>query len=279
LYSEIVPLTVIGKPGPVVETAGGAQSTDPHSGVRRTLASLLEMALGDADAASAAVSSALAAAGRDALPDAPGELVAFVRAHLLTLLSEQIGARLTMAFVDDLLARVEGDSGAPFEEPAPPSSVPRPIARIAPRSSAVVSPSSPSPSSSSSSPSSRRVRRDALGVILVDGDRVGRTSVARALLRAQWNVTVVETEQDLTAAIDSDEPLDAALVDAAHPRAPALFEAIARRRPEAVVVARSSDAIRTRAQLAELGLERFDVRSREAPAEELIDAIKRARET
>ncbi|HEY6458569.1 MAG TPA: hypothetical protein VIY73_00415 [Polyangiaceae bacterium] len=259
------------KPGAVAETAGGSQ--DPQTGVQRTLVSLLEMAFGDVHTAHTAVASALVVAGRDELPREPAEMVAFVRAHLLTPLSDQIGPRLTMALVDDLLVRLDLPSSAIVEEP-PPSSVPRPIARIAARAAASTSASS---GSSPAIPSSR-VRKATLGVVLVDADRVGRTGVARALLRAHWDVTVVESTEELRSLLDVGEPVDVALVDAAHPSAPALFEAIGRAHPGIVVVARSADAIRTRAHLTELGVERFDVRSREAPAEELIDAIKRARE-
>jgi hypothetical protein len=259
-------LSLIRKPGAVAETVGGSQ--DPQTGVQRTLVSLLEMAFGDVHSAHTAVASALVVAGRDELPREPAEMVAFVRAHMLTSLSDQIGPRLTMALVDDLLLRLDLPASVVVDEP-PPSSVPRPIARIAARAA-----------SSGSSPTipSSRVRKATLGIILVDADRVGRTAVARALLRAHWDVTVVESTDELQSLVDVGEPVDVALVDAAHPAAPALLEAIAQRHPEMVVVARSADAIRTRAHLTELGLERFDVRSREAPAEELIDAIKRARE-
>jgi CheY-like chemotaxis protein len=219
------------------------------------------MAFGSVAPAHEAIASALALAGRDELPATVPELIAFVRAHLLATLSDQIGPRLTMALVDDLTEKLDPPPASrPSEDSVPPSSVPRPIARIATR--AVSSP---------------LVRKNTLGVLLVDGDRVGRTAVARALLRAHWDVTVIESVADLNTALESGDPVDVALVDAAHPAAHALLEAIARLRPEAVVVARSSDAIRTRAQLGELGLVKFDVRAREAPAEELIDAIKRTR--
>ena len=114
-------------------------------------------------------------------------------------------------------------------------------------------------------------------VTLIDYGAGNVTSVARALLRAHWDVTVIDTMADLATALDSGDPVDVAVVDAAHPTAHALLEAIARSRPDVIVVARSADAIRARAQLVDLGIARFDVRSREAPAEELIDAIKRVR--
>lgn len=253
------PLTVHRKPEAVVEAAGGSQGTSALPGsAPRTLVSLVELAFGDAQPAHAAIAQALSAAGRDELPSSAADVIDFVRAHMLAPLSEQIGPRLTMALVDDLVEKLDPPPSSQREEPAPPSSMPRPIARIAPRSA-----------------SSPRVRKDVLGVLLVDADRVGRTAVARALLRAQWDVTVIDTMGDLTAALDSTDPVDVALVDAAHPTARALLETIARKRPDTVVVARSSDAIRTRAELVELGIARFDVRTREAPAEELVDAIKR----
>ncbi|MGH7293945.1 MAG: hypothetical protein ACRELB_03375 [Polyangiaceae bacterium] len=238
------------------------------SGPRGTLVGLLELAFGSAAPAHEAIAAALALAGRDELPSTAPELITFVRAHLLPTLSDQIGPRLTMALVDDLVDKL--DPGPPPSRPGddsvppssvPPSSVPRPIARIAARAV-----------------SSSHVRKNGIGVLLVDGDRVGRTAVARALLRCHWDVTVVESVDDLNAALESGDPVDVALVDAAHPAAHALLEAMARLRPDAVVVARSSDAIRTRAQLGEIGIARFDVRAREAPAEELIDAIKRTRD-
>jgi CheY-like chemotaxis protein len=259
-------LTVIRKPEATVEAAGGSQLTSSlSSSPARTLVSLLELAFGDAAPAHAAIAHALAAAGREELPSQKTELVAFVRAHLLSPISEQIGARLTMALVDDLVEKLDALTPLPVEEPIPssevpppPSSVPRPIARIA-----------------TQAPQSQRVRKGTLGILLVDGDRVARTAVARALLRAQWDVTVVESMADLATALDSEDAVHVALVDAAHPVTHALLETIAQKRPDTVVVARSSDSIRMRAHLVDLGITRFDVRAREAPAEELVDAIKR----
>ena len=66
------------------------------------------------------------------------------------------------------------------------------------------------------------------------------------------------------------------LLDAAHPAATPIVELLVRSRPDAAVVARGGDVARTRALLTKLGVVKLDVRSREAPAEELIDALKRA---
>ena len=261
-------LTVIRKPEAAFRVAGGSPGTNPpDSGPQRTLASLLEMAFGGAEAANAAIAHALVLAGREDLPATGSELMAFVRAHLLTPLSDQIGPRLTMALVDDLVAQLDPAEVAPAssgippapDSQAPPSSVPRPVARIKMHPG-----------------SSPRVRGLQLGVLLVDADRVGRTTLARALLRSQANVTLIDSVEDLAAVINGDEVVDAILVDATHPAAQAIVELLVRHRPDAAVVTRSSDPARTRALLLHLGVAKFDVRSREAPAEELIDAVRRA---
>jgi hypothetical protein len=217
------------------------------------------MAYGGVDGARAAVAEALARAGREELPASGSELVAFVRAHLLASLTEHVGPRLTMALLDDLAGQLDPSAiPRPPDSEAPPSSNPRPVARIAMHPG-----------------SAPRVRGLQLGVLLVDADRVGRTTLARALLRAQSNVTLVDRVDDLVAVINADEVIDVMLLDAAHPAAQAIVEVLARSRPEAAVVARSGDVGRTRAWLAQLGVAKFDVRSREAPAEELIDALRR----
>jgi hypothetical protein len=218
------------------------------------------MAFGGREPAKEAIAQALAAGGREELPAAGPELVAFVRAHLLEPLSDHIGPRLTMALVDDLVEQLDPPSiPPPPDSSGPPSSVPRPVARIAMH-----------PQSTPRLPGPR------LGVVLVDGDRVGRPALARALLRAQSNVTLVDTVDDLAAVINAGEVVDVALVDVSHPAVQSILEVLVRSRPDTAVVARTRDAGRTRNVLAQLGVTRFEVCSREAPPEELIESMRRA---
>jgi CheY-like chemotaxis protein len=251
-------LTFIRKPDAAAQAAGGSQTGHSYATTseHKALVSLLEMALGTSELVDAIIAQSLIAAGREELPVSAPDLVAFVRAHLLTSLSDHIGPRLTIALVDDLVALIDPTGSLPTDPSIPPSSMPRPVARRKP-------------------PGAPRAPSAKLGVLLVDGDRVGRATVARAMLRSQWEVTVVDSPAELDEVLESGDPVDVALVDATHPHAQALVETLARLRPHVAVVARSGDAIRTRALFARLGITRSDIRSREAPAEELVDAVRR----
>jgi hypothetical protein len=247
---------------PSVAAATAAAAHGPPS-PQRTLESLLELAAGSPRSARAVLDRALADAGRDELPVSARDVVAFVRAHVLGVLTEEIGPRLTMALVDDLVAQLQleagGVLGADSEPSIPPASVPRPVRPVGARLS-------------------RPVRRHVgpLRVALVDADRVGRTAVARALLRERWDVTVVDELAAVGPAMEAVTAFDAVLVDTLHPAALAIVEALLRASPGAAVVVRSADTSRDRAMVAGIGVGRFELRSSEAPAEELVEAVKRA---
>jgi CheY-like chemotaxis protein len=234
--------------------ASAAGGSHGQTSAKSTLLSLLQMACGSSGAALDLLDQALVRAGRDELPGSTSELVAFVRAHLLGPLSEEIGPRLTMALVDDLVAELGEPASVPAQPTVPPASVARPVAQSHHRSH-------PGPP---------------LGIVLVDADRVGRTSLARALVRERWIVTVVDSERDVPSALEGGAAIDVALVDASHPAATAIVLSLARAIPELPVVARSADAAHARATLGRIGLARLDVRSTETPPEELIEALRRA---
>jgi hypothetical protein len=223
------------------------------------LVSLLEVAFGAREAVRDLLAEALLAAGRDELPAGGPELVTFVRAHLLAPLSEHMGPRLTMALVDDLVAAVERPSFRPARSTsAPPPSTSRPVDR-----SASVTASAP------------HIRSAKPGVLLVDGDRVGRTALARALLRAEWEVTVIDAVSDLASVLASGERVDVALVDMAHPLADAVIESLVRSHPHVAVVARSAEPDRTRAMLGRFGIGSYEVRPREGLPDDLALAVRR----
>ena len=242
--------------------AGGPQF---HTSAQRTLLQLLEMACGAREPALEAIQQAMVLAEREDLPLTGPEIVAFVRAHVVPLLTDQIGPRLTVAMLEDLVDElgVEGPdaSGDAQASVPPPASIPRPIARLRPRPG-----------------SSPRVK-PRFSVVLVDDDRVGRSGVARALLRAKWDVTAVDSAAEMATTLQAAEPIDLLLVDAHHPELETILEAVVAARPNVAVVIRSWDAARSRALLAAAGVERCEVRSHDAPTEELLEAARRALET
>jgi hypothetical protein len=244
--------------------AGGPES---QPGPAQLLLELLELSLGNQTVARAAVAHALGLAGRDELPRNPSELLGFVRAHLVSILTGELGPRLTLALLDDLEAKLD---------PAPANS------HIRPRRTETAEASSP-PSSSRRELGKLDFRWAAtpapsalLGVLVVDPDRVQRPVLARALLRARWSVTMIDSPADLGVAFEAGERFGAALVRMDHPLADTLLAEVVARYPDAVIIARGNDPHRARARLAELGVARHDVRPSDAPAEELVDAIRRS---
>jgi hypothetical protein len=229
--------------------------------------SLVELSLGNPTVARAAVAHALSLAGRDGLPDSGVELLGFVRVHLVPILTGELGARLTMALLDDLEEKLDpapADSAvrarglASPTSSAPPESMQRRIAKLDFRPNVTPMPSA------------------MLGVLVVDPDPIGRPVLARALLRAKWSVTVVDSPAEVAIAFDNGEVFGAALVHADHPQAHAIVLEIVARYPSVTVLARGKDTSSAHAMLADLGVSRLDVRSADAPPEELVDAIRRA---
>lgn len=198
------------------------------------LATLLASAYGAPEDARAVIERALVDAGRTELPDTGPELLAFVRAHLVPILSADVGPRLTMALLDDFVAKHEARSGVRDKE----------------------------------APETRR-----RSVLLVDPDRVGRPALARALLRAGCHVTVVDAPRQLEELAAAGEPVDVAVIDVMHPARLPLLEGIVERFPGARLVVRSDSAEDTRDLLAGLGASRFEVVARLTPVRTLVGAV------
>jgi len=250
----------IGKVGSTPKQAAFAPVLDGAESRSDDLASLiarLEMAYGSPAPAVAALRRALVLAGRSEPPSEPSELVAFVHARLVPILIAEIGPRLTMALVDDLVADVAPVSSTQPLDSRPQESMPQPVARVSLRSR-------------SAAPAKME-----LSVLLVDLDRVWRSMLARDLVRARWGVSVIDSVDELADVMRPGEPIDVAIVDAIHPQASAIIDAVVSAFPTVVLVARASNRATARALLEGKGLHRFDVRSREAPAEELIEAVRR----
>jgi hypothetical protein len=200
----------------------------------------------------------------------------FLRSHLLGILTEEIGPRLTMAVVDDLLEQLT-QWGATTGT-MPPVSAPRAI-RVARVSSRMDRASVP--------PGSGQDRRDVpstlppplgmnIRVALIDHDRVGRTALARALVREGCEVIVLDSPDELQASVEAGESVAAVIVDDRHPQATDILIALARLRPDAAIVARGDDLSRARQLVASCGFQDAKIRSRDASTTDLVDALRRA---
>lgn len=125
---------------------------------------------------------ALRSAGAASFPDDPNELLAFVRAHLVPILSIEVGPRLATVLLEDIdratrkeaARRARMRSGDGSAEPPPSSS----------------SPDAPPPSSRDAVPTSSVRRR--YSVLVVDRDRIGASMLARGMLSGGCDVAVAE---------------------------------------------------------------------------------------
>jgi CheY-like chemotaxis protein len=198
------------------------------------LATLLGAAYGSTEDAQSVIDRALMDGGRTELPTSGPELLAFLRAHLVPILSVDIGARVTMALLDDFIAKQEARSGVRDKDV---------------------------------SEARRRT------VLLVDPDRVGRPAIARALLRARCYVAVVDSPPQLEELAAAGETVDVAVVDVMHPARLALLVGIVERFPDARIIVRSDSGDETRDLLHGLGATRFDVVPRHTPVRVLVSTV------
>ncbi len=196
-----------------------AREPTSEGAAQRTFARLLRTAFGDDPSVRVVVGEALRAARLPAVPGELPEMLEFLRNHLGPRMRERVGPRLVAALVEDLEAEIE------FERSKSDSSSsrmavatrmpPRPVDGVpsacepkltAPPSFAELDafardvmfdePFSEAPSSVlpraavASAPVRPRIARPS--VFLVDPDRFGRSSLARALVSASCDVTVLD---------------------------------------------------------------------------------------
>jgi hypothetical protein len=222
---------------------------------------LLELSLSSPTLAHAVVSHALAMASRDALPATGSELLAFARAYLVGPLTAAVGPRMTVALIDDLVDQLDPHPGAPdsgirIHDSAPAPSARRPIARMDVRKSGT-------PPAAAT-----------LGIVVVDPDKVTRPALARALLRAKWSVTVVDSPAELAQAQGDGDDFSAALIALHHPLAHAIVRELVARYPSVAVIARCEGAHVAHEKLRDLSIAKLEVHSCDAPPETLVAIIR-----
>jgi CheY-like chemotaxis protein len=123
----------------------------------------------------------------------------------------------------------------------------------------------------------KRVHRVARpSVILVDADRFGRASLARALVQAQCDVTVLDDAADVIRALESSEPLDVVITDIDGIEIESMLRALQRIRPNVPVIAWTKNA-RAVAEhvLMTASITTFDVMPKAARSAEVIELVRR----
>jgi ActR/RegA family two-component response regulator len=231
-------------------TGTGPSSARSATEALQALQGLLETAYGSAEEARAALQRALHHANRTTFPTSVPELLSFVRSGLLPVLSGDLGARLTITLVDEFIAEHEIRSGVRAKE-----SVPVAARRVAdPR---------------------RSVQDRRLRVLLVDTDRIRRSTLARALVRERSQVTAVESLEELGEVVRASDDVQVAVLDGQHPARLLLVEMILDRFPAVSLVVRSTGEAATRTLIQALGVEHFEVLPGDASSDAIVEAVRR----
>ncbi len=224
---------------------------------QRELLRILTLVYGGERRALCAVESACAAA---ALPKTGRALVEFVARDMVAILTNDLGPRLTIAVLAETekLRELDAVSSHPLGRVALPPSSEAPATGPRKRLSA-----------------DARAVRPGLGhrtqgaILLFDPDRLGRARLARALIHRRCDVAVVESLQDLKAALIGSESFGLAIVDLAQAAADDVLDLIVVLRSSLPVLARASNQEDAQAALRARGVVTFTTCERAACVEDV----------
>lgn len=257
---------------------------------------MLEDAFAGDPGARVFVQAALRTARRTTLPAEPDAILDFARAHLVGPLTEELGPRAVAEFLDNLhravrprvasgvdgggvsdsgVREVEADlstldipsnpsmpvsSGAAFSQPA----TSRP-------STSRPDPRSEEPASSSNPPRSSGTRQR-IRTLLVYSDRFTRASLARQLVAASCDVTVIDSIVDIASVTDFP---GVAIVDLAAREIDLVLSAMVARNPQLRVVALLGGDGVAEELLEAARVKRFQTVPRSMRAHELVEMLRR----
>jgi PleD family two-component response regulator len=204
-----------------------------HHDASTLLRDLLTQSFGDDALVRHALSDAMLAARRLDLPSEPDELMRFAWAYLMTPIAETAGVRAATKFITDLQNALTSNQGSFDEEPHSETRVP-----VVSDVRAIEGDSHQN--SQTERPSARTKAARRLSVLLVDSDRLGRSSLARALVQARIDVNVADGLAEAAQVLeDLAAPLDVVLADADSPDFDRLVSRVQLRRPSLRIIARA----------------------------------------
>lgn len=211
-----------------------------RTAAQRALQRILETTIPDRAVFERALRRALTDARLGDVPEEFEELVPFVRQFLALHLDDADRPWLVSSVIEDVeaeaeVARLGGDSSARMAvatriperlptEPAPADHASEniPVAPAFPRAPSV--PRIP-------------LRATRPSVLVIDGDRFKRSALARALVQGRCDVTVLDGGHEAVNAIQSDELIDAVILDVDAPGAEELLRTLVNARPDTPVLA------------------------------------------
>lgn len=227
--------------------------TEPQRALMRRLAA----AFGDESTGRMLVQAALREARRANLPNEPDALLDFVRAYMMSTLTEELGPRLVAALLEDLEQEL--------------AIIDRPSTRVAIGSMEPPSTRRVALSGSMEPPKSSGVRLRP-NVVLCDTDRFARAALARSLVGTDCDVAAAESPTDI---MSIDGRIDVAIVNMQMGEVASMLGALSARAPEARVVAVSNDAHAAESLLRAVGVRSHRVVPQGMRSLEMREMIKR----
>ena len=212
---------------------------------------------------------ALRQSGFAAFPVQLDELLSFVRAHLMPLLSAEVGVRLATVVFEDIDRAVKKESARAQRR------------RVGASVLGEVAPDSAEPRSHDAPPSTREVpsHRRRCSVLVVDRDRIGASMLARGMVTGGCDVTVAEA-LSVDGSGDGERAPDVVVMAErdAIDMAPSLRSFLVAH-PDLPVLVRVSEHERLAASMVQaIGSRRCVTIARTAPTMETVGAARRLAE-
>jgi hypothetical protein len=278
-----------------------------HSAAGLALARMLRLALPDEERCRRALRGALQSANRAELPTDGDELLGLVRAHLAPQLSGDVAPNLVFAMIDDLKAEIElqragkdptSSSRLRAATHFPPPATPPAEETARPESGSFASSpgDTPFPKLRASVSNLRRATANALrsvpsgaapvasaaagptSVVLVEPDRMMRASLARSLVGARFDVSVLETMSQVQEWLQGRAEAVIAVVDVAANGVESSLHALVGEHPALSVVAWTDEPQEAVTQvLLSAGVRQFRVVAKTASALDVVDGVRALR--